>query len=63
MERIRDREYTPQKKKKNSIEELVGNDKNGYPVPNPNKAMINVTKKPSDAHKKNSQREKLGRNL
>jgi hypothetical protein len=25
--------------------------KNGYPVPDTNKAMINITKEPRDAHK------------
>jgi hypothetical protein len=39
-------------KKKNSIEDLVGNKENGYPVPDPNKTMINVTNQPSDTHKK-----------
>jgi hypothetical protein len=31
---------------------LVGNEENGYPVPDPNKTMINVTNQPSDTHKK-----------
>jgi hypothetical protein len=31
----------------------VGNEENGYPVPDTNKTMINVTKEPSDAHQKN----------
>jgi tRNA A22 N-methylase len=39
-------------KKNNAIEDLVGNEKNGYPVPDPNKTMVNVTYEPSDAHKK-----------
>jgi hypothetical protein len=30
----------------------VGNEENEYPVPDPNKTMINVTNEPSDAHKK-----------
>jgi hypothetical protein len=30
----------------------VGNDEDGSPVPDPNKTKINVTKEPSDAHKK-----------
>jgi hypothetical protein len=30
----------------------VGNEENGYPVPDPNKIMINVIKEPSDIHKK-----------
>jgi hypothetical protein len=37
-------------KKNNSIQDSQGNE-NGYPVPNPNKTMINDPKKPSDAHK------------
>jgi hypothetical protein len=45
-------------KKKNSM----GNEENGYRVPDPNKTMINVTKKPSDIHKKIPQRGNLGRN-
>jgi hypothetical protein len=47
--------------KSNSIQNSVGNEGNGYPVPNFNKT-INVTKKPSNAHKKeNPQRRNLGR--
>jgi hypothetical protein len=34
----------------------VGNEENEYPVPDPNKTMINVTNKLSSAHKKISQR-------
>jgi hypothetical protein len=30
----------------------VGNEENGYPVPDPNKIRICVTKKPSDAQKR-----------
>jgi hypothetical protein len=30
--------------KTNSIEDLVGNEENGYPIPDPSKIMINVTK-------------------
>jgi hypothetical protein len=37
-------------KKNNSIEDS-GNEENGYPVPDPNKIVINVTKEPSDTHK------------
>jgi hypothetical protein len=50
MGRRRDGNHTPQKK--NSIEESVGNEEDGYPVPNPNKTMINITKEPSDTYKK-----------
>jgi hypothetical protein len=38
--------------KSNSIQDSVGNEENGYPVPNPNKVMINVTKEPSDNYRK-----------
>jgi hypothetical protein len=37
----------------------VGNEKNVYPVPDPNKIMINITKKPSDAHQKTLKEEIL----
>jgi hypothetical protein len=30
----------------------VGNEQNRYPVPDLNKTMVNVTKEPSDGHKK-----------
>jgi hypothetical protein len=30
----------------------VGNEENGYPVPDLNKTMINITKELSNAHKK-----------
>jgi hypothetical protein len=36
--------------KKNSIQDSVGNEENGYPVPDLNKTMINVTKEQSDTH-------------
>jgi hypothetical protein len=39
------------KKEKNSIQDSVENDENGYSVPDPNKTMINVSKEPV-AHKK-----------
>jgi hypothetical protein len=37
-------------KNKKLIQDSVGNEENGYPVPDPNKTMINVTKEPSDTH-------------
>jgi hypothetical protein len=40
--RRRDGNHSPQKS--NSIQDSVGNEKNGYPFPNLNKTMINVTK-------------------
>jgi hypothetical protein len=52
--RTRDGNYTPQKN--NSIEDLVRSTKNGYPVPDPNKTMINITNEPSDTHKNLSKR-------
>jgi hypothetical protein len=55
-------ETTLLKKKKNSIEDLVGNEENGYPVPDPNKIMINVTKEHSETYKIIPQRENLRRN-
>jgi hypothetical protein len=48
--------------KDNSIENLVGNEQNGYSVPDSSKKMINVTNEPSDAHKKVLQRGNHGRN-
>jgi hypothetical protein len=56
MGRGRQRNCTPQKN--NSIEDLVGNEENEYPVPEPNKTMINDL---SDAHKKISQSGNNGR--
>jgi hypothetical protein len=49
--------------KNNLIQDSVGNEENEYPLPDPNKTMINVTKEPSDTHKKNPKRKTLGRNL
>jgi hypothetical protein len=37
-------------KTNNSIEDLVGNEKNEYPVPHSNSTMINITNELSDAH-------------
>jgi hypothetical protein len=36
--------HSPQKN--NSIQDSVGNEESGYPVPDPNKTLINVTKGP-----------------
>jgi hypothetical protein len=47
-----ERMETTLKKKKNSIQDSVGNEENGYPVPDPHKTMISVTKESSDIHKK-----------
>jgi hypothetical protein len=40
----------------------VGNEENGYPVPNPNKTMINVTKEPRDTHK-NTLKEEISQQI
>jgi hypothetical protein len=48
--RGRDGNHTPQKN--NSVQNSVGNEENGYPVPDLNKTMINVTKELSNPHKK-----------
>jgi microcompartment protein CcmL/EutN len=43
--------WKPLSSKNNSIEYLVGNEENGFPVPDPNKTMINVTKELSNVYK------------
>jgi hypothetical protein len=48
--------------KKNSIEDFVGNEENRYSDSDLNKAMINVTKESSDAHKKIPRRGNHARN-
>jgi hypothetical protein len=58
--RRREGNYTPQKKQFNR-EDLVGNEENGYPVPDPKKTMINATNEPRDVHKKIPQRGNHGR--
>jgi hypothetical protein len=45
--------------KNDSIQDSVGNEEIGYPVPDPNKTMINDTKEPSNTHKINLQRGNL----
>jgi hypothetical protein len=37
----------------------VGNEENEYPVPNPNKTMINITNELSDTHKKSIKEETM----
>jgi hypothetical protein len=44
--------WKPLFSKNNSIQYSVRKEESGYPVPDPNKTMVNVTKEPSDAHKK-----------
>jgi hypothetical protein len=41
----------------------VGNEENGYLVPDPNKTMINVFNEPSDAHKNPPKRKSRKRSL
>jgi hypothetical protein len=53
---------TLHKKNNNSIEDLERNKENRYPVPDPNKTMINVNNEPSDAQKKIPQRGNHERN-
>jgi hypothetical protein len=43
---------TTSQKTNNSIADLVGNEENEHPVPDPNRTMINITNELSDAHKK-----------
>jgi hypothetical protein len=49
--------------KHNSIEDLVGNEENAYPVLDSNKTMINITKTPSDAHRQSLKEESCKRLL
>jgi uncharacterized protein involved in exopolysaccharide biosynthesis len=53
--RRRDGNYSPQKN--NSIQDSLGNEENGYPVPDLNKTMTNVTKELSEAHTQNKTRQ------
>jgi hypothetical protein len=56
MGRKRDGNHSPQKN--NSIQESMGSEGNGYPVPDLNKTMINVAKEPSDTHRKKPSKKK-----
>jgi hypothetical protein len=38
-------------KKNNILQDSEANEEDGYPVPDPNKTMINDTKEPKDAHR------------
>jgi hypothetical protein len=49
MGRRGDGNHSPQKN--NLIQDSEGNKENRYPVPDPNKTMLNDTKEPSNAHK------------
>jgi hypothetical protein len=50
-------------KKSNLMQDSVGNEKKGYPVHDPNETMINITKEPSDAHKKPSKKKSWNKSL
>jgi hypothetical protein len=57
--RRRDGNHSPQKNY--LIQDSEGYEEKGYPVPDPNKTMINNTKEPSDANK-HPQKRNLSRN-
>jgi uncharacterized protein YdeI (BOF family) len=38
-------------KKNNILQDSEANEEDGYPVPDPNKTMINDTKEPKDGHR------------
>jgi hypothetical protein len=59
MGRKRPGNPNPQKTN-NSIEDLVGNDKSEYPVPDPNRTMINITNEVRMPTKKNLSRGNYG---
>jgi hypothetical protein len=48
--------------KNNTIQDSMGKEENGYPVPDSNRTMINVSKNLNETHKKYTQRKNLGRN-
>jgi hypothetical protein len=47
---MRRRDGNHSSQKNNSIQDSVGNEENGYPVPGLNKTMINITKELSEVH-------------
>jgi hypothetical protein len=51
--------WKPLSSKNNSIQDSVGNEENGCPVPDLNKPMINVTKESRDTHIKTLKEEIL----
>jgi hypothetical protein len=44
-------------KHNNSIEDLLGNEENEYPIPDPNRKIISITSKLSDVHQKSLKEE------
>jgi hypothetical protein len=50
-------------KKNSSIQDLVGNEENGYSAPNSNKTTVNVTNEPIVAHKNTLKEEILQESL
>jgi hypothetical protein len=61
MGRRRDGNYYLQKN--NLMENSEGNEENLYPVPDPNKTMINNTKEPSNTHKTPSKKKSCKKSL
>jgi hypothetical protein len=53
----RDGNHSPTKNR--LIQDLKGNEKNGYQVPDSNKTKINYAKEPNEAHKNNQKEETL----
>jgi hypothetical protein len=60
--RRRKENYIPQKTK-TKTGDLLGIEENGYPIPDPNKTVINVTSEPSDSHKNPSKRKSWKKSL
>jgi predicted nuclease with TOPRIM domain len=56
--RRRQGNFIPQKNN-NSIEDLVGNEENEYPVLDPNRIRINITNELNNVHKKKSLKEEI----
>jgi hypothetical protein len=52
----RDGNHSPPKN--NLVQDSEGNEENGHPVPDPNKAKIDYPKEPNEAHK-NTQKEEI----
>jgi hypothetical protein len=50
MRRRRRKGYSTPQKNNNSTEDFVGNEENEYPVPDPNRTMINITNELNDIH-------------
>jgi hypothetical protein len=55
--------WKPLSSKNNSIQDSVGNEENGYTVPDLNKTMINVTNEPNDTCKTPSKKKSWMKSL